>query len=71
MGRGNPGEPMDRWATAERSELGAMAEPVGQRAEAGSGPLRLETESWETLTTEGLPDDSSGGGRSGWEGRKL
>ncbi len=60
-GRGSPAEPMDRWAKAERSEqLGAMAEPAGQRAKAGSGPLRLETESWETLTTEGLPDDSSG-----------
>ncbi len=57
-GRGSPAEPVDRWATAERRELGAMVEPAGQRAEAESGPRRLEPESRETSTTATLEDGS-------------
>ncbi len=42
----------------ERRELGATVEPKGQRAEAESGPWRLEAESRETLTTATLEDGS-------------
>ncbi len=52
---------MDRWATAERRELGAMVELAGQRAEAEAGPQRLEAELRETLTTATLEDGSPAG----------
>ncbi len=45
---GSPAELMNCRATVERRELGAMAEPKGQWAEAESGPRRLEAESRET-----------------------
>ncbi len=49
---------MDCRATVERRELGPMVEPTGQRAEAESGPRRLEAESRETPTTVTLEDGS-------------
>ncbi len=57
-GRGSPAEPVNRWATAERRELGAMVELAGQRTEAESGPRRLEAESRETPTTATLEGGS-------------
>ncbi len=57
-GRGSLAELVDCRATVERRELGPMVEPTGQRAEAESGPRRLEAESRETPTTATLEDGS-------------
>ncbi len=54
----NPAEPVVRWATVEGREQGAIVKLSGQRAEAESGPWRLEAESRETLTTATLENGS-------------
>ncbi len=55
-GWGSPVELVDQWVTVEARELGAEVEPLGLRAEAESGPRRLEAEVRDTPAPAMLED---------------